>query len=155
MFTEVIADASWLPDKQIKVVRGVEDGADYMRESGAESLIYLKPRFLMSSDSREFIIDVLVEVRVTDTKDTNRVVHTLHKKEFRFTHKLSLVKPGMSWDEQKDVAHEMAAMDSHAAALLWFDNDAALLRSYYAQDFPQIEAGLRSFFGDEVKAPAR
>lgn len=154
VFASVIAADTMTTTKEIKVIQcSTLDEDDYSRKSNADSVIYLRPSFLLSNDKTEFEVDVLVEIQKYDVKDVNRVVHNLGKHEFSFTHKIDLKKPGMTWDEQKAAAHAQASMSWEQDMDYWFGNDSIVLRTDYSQDLRQIDLGLREFFGVDTKSP--
>jgi hypothetical protein len=154
-FSTVIAATPWLSGTTIKTVSGadIKDEGDYTRSNTADSVIYLEPVFYTIPGNQFFNLDVRVLIQRADKTGTNHVVHTVAKQEFTFRHHLSLVKPGMSWAQQKDLAHEVAAMNFDQALNAWLNDDAALMRAAFSQDQLQIDQSLRAFFGDVQKAP--
>lgn len=152
-FVSAVEDASWLPNRDIKTVSGMGDPDGYTRQSKSDTVIYLKPRFTLTSFGRIFVVDVTAGVQqlINDHGDI-RVAH-LYTREFTFKHDLVLKKPGMTWDQQVAAGHQLAQMGSDDATLLWLENQGAPLRADFEQDFPQIEAGMREFFGDTSESP--
>lgn len=148
-FSAVVAATPWLSGSTIKTISAadIQDEGDYTRKSTADSVVYLEPVFYMLIGNQFFNVDVKVLIQKADRSSTNHTVHTIAKQEFAFKHKLSLLKPGMSWDQQKDLAHEVAAMNFDQALDAWFADNDALIDAAFSQDAPQIDQGLRVFFG--------
>ena len=154
IFATVIAAAPWVATKNIKVIQcGTLDEDDYTRKSSADSVIYLKPSFTLSTDNTEFKVDILVQIQKTNPRDSNQVVHNLARQEFSFTHEIDFKKPGMTPDERREIAHKMAAMSWEQDMDYWFGDNAAMLQVNFSQDLQQINLGLRQFFGEDTKAP--
>lgn len=154
-FSTVVAATPWLSGSAIKIISAadIQDEGDYTRKSTADSVVYLEPVFYMIIGNQIFMADVRVLIQKADRSSTNHTVHTIAKQEFLFRHKLSLFKPGMSWAEQKDLAHEVASMNFDQALDAWFADNDALIDAAFSQDAPQVDQGLRVFFGDTSKTP--
>lgn len=158
VFSSVVGATSWLDGDAIKIVPAADIQYEdyYTQRSKADSVIYVRPSFLMIPGNQQFVVDIWIEIQKnSDPKNTNRFVHTIAKKEFSFVHRLNLVKPGMSWNEQKETAHLQASMNFDQALSAWLENNGAMLQSDFSQDLPQIDQGLRQFFGDEAKTPGK
>lgn len=156
LVTTVVSETPWLSGSSIKTVPAVDmqNEDSYTQKSSADSVIYIHPYFSMLTGNQRFIVDVRVEIqKKSDPKNTNHFVHTVAAQEFRFDHKLSLLKSGMSWAQQKDLAQQVAAMSIDQALSAWLADNAALLQVGFSQDLPQIYQGLKAFFGDAQKTP--
>jgi hypothetical protein len=152
----IVSETPWLNGSSIKTVAAadVQHEDSYTEKSSADSVIYIQPYFSMLTGNQRFIVDVKVEIqKKSDPKGTNDFVHTVASQEFRFDHKLSLLKPGMSWAQQKELAQQVAAMNMGQALSEWLADNAALLQGGFSQDLPQIDQGLKVFFGDAQKTP--
>ena len=146
-------DESWLPRREIKTVLHVDSPDDYTHDSHSDTVIYIKPKFTMTSFGQVFMVDVVVGAQKYLRDDVNPHAANLYKREFIFRHDLILKKPGMTWDQQKDVAHRLAQLGTDEAVQIWLENDGERLRADFEQDMPKIEAGVRQFFGDAPKTP--
>ncbi|HET7650366.1 MAG TPA: hypothetical protein VFL15_06670, partial [Gammaproteobacteria bacterium] len=105
--------------------------------------------FSMTPGNQHFIVDIKVKVQRRDAR-TKKVVDDFRSQEFRFNHDLTLIRPGMSWQQQKALAHQVASMNSEEALHAWFANESALLRTDFASDLKQVNEGLKLFFGDQA-----
>lgn len=146
-FSSVISGTSWLKDKGAQRIVWSDSEALFTIKSKADSVIYLQPTFMISPDGTEFYVYALAGIQKF-SPDHPRDVYDLRRREFTFVHKLTLVKPGMSWDQQKAAGHELRDMDAKHALLAWLDDDGARLRTAFAGDLQQIDQGMREMFGD-------
>ena len=148
-------DDSWLPRKDIKTVPGMDSPDDYTHQSSADSVIYLMPKFALTSFGHVFEVDVTVGVQKYLRNDPNPHVTHIYTREFTFKHDLVLKKPGMTWDQQVDAGHQLAQLGTDEAVNIWLENNGERLRTDFEEDLPAIEAGVREFFGDQpaVKNP--
>lgn len=147
MFVSVVNQTSWLKDKEVERIPWKDDETQYTAISKADSVVYLQPTFTISPDGTEFYVYVVAGIQKF-APDHPRDVYDFRRKEFTFTHKLTFVTPGMNWNQQKAAQHKLRDMSSKQAAQAWLDNDGARLHAAFAQDLPQIDAGLKELFGD-------
>ncbi len=148
-------DGSWLPRKDIKTVSGMDSPDVYTHQSSADTVVYLMPKFALTSFGHVFVVDVTVGVQKYLRDDTNPHVIHLYTREFVFKHDLVLKKPGMTWDQQKDAGHQLAQLGSDEAVAIWLENNGERLRTDFEQDFPQIEAGVDEFFSVQTRKPGK
>ena len=155
VFAGAISDASWLPDRDVKVVQGVDGPDAYTLKSPADSVIYLQPKFQLDSFGHVFTVHVTVGVQRYVRNGQYSHLTNLYTREFVFNHDLVLKKPGMTWDQQKEAGHQLAQLGSDEAVGIWLENNGERLRADFEEDLPTIEAGIREFFGDQpaVKNP--
>lgn len=153
IFVSAIDDASWLRGKTVQTLPGTEDMDAYTRNSNADSVIYMKPTFSITSFGHTFEVEVVVEVQQYVRNGAYSHLMTLYKRDYDFKHDLALKKPGMTWDEQKDAGHQTAQLNPEEASRLWLENDGERVQADFAKDIPQIEAGVRQLLGDRSKAP--
>lgn len=147
MFISTVNSTSWLKDKEVDRVPWLDDEVQYTATSKANSVIYLQPTLTISPDGTEFYVYVVAGIQKF-APDHPRDVYDFRRKEFAFTHELTFVKPGMNWDQQKAAQRKLRNVDFNQALQAWLDNDGARLRTAFAQDLPQIDAGLKGLFGD-------
>lgn len=147
MFVSVVNSTSWLKNKEVDRVPWMDDEVQYTAISKTDSVIYLQPTLTISPDGTEFYVYVVAGIQKFDPNHP-RDVYDFRRKEFTFTHKLTFVTPGMNWDEQKAAQRKLRNIDFNQALQAWLDNDGARLHAAFAQDLPQINAGLKELFGD-------
>lgn len=152
VFSSVIGATGWLPDKQIKTLQGYIDEASYVRQSPGVTVVYIHPAFVMSPDNSEFLVYAVAGVQTLDTAYP-RNVHDFRRREFKFTHPLRWMKPGVKWSVENHPAHPLAFPDPDKALALWLADDGAELRADFADDMRQIDQGLREMLGAEMKTP--
>lgn len=153
MFMSAVEDVPWFTNKEVKTLRGFSDPGDYTRTTGVTSVIYLRPKFALTSFGRIFEVDVIVGVQRFYRDGVHDHVEDVYRKEFIFKHDLVLKKPGMTWEQQKDAAHALASMDPDDATQYWLEDNASRLRADFEQDLPQVEHGVREFLGDPPNKP--
>ena len=155
IFTSAISDASWLPNRDIKVIQGMDSPDAYTLKSPADSVVYLMPRFALTSFGHVFMVDVTVGVQQYVRNGQYSHLTNLYTREFTFKHDLVLKKPGMTWDQQVDAGHELAQLAPDDATRIWLENDGERLRTDFAEDIPQIETDVRQFFDDNPAMTSR
>lgn len=146
MFRSVINGTAWLKGKEVNRVSWVKDETKYTIQSTADSVIYLQSTFTLSPDGTDFYVYAVAGIQKF-APDHPRDIYDLRRREFTFVHKLTLEKPGMTWNEVKAAGHQLREMNSAEAIQAWLDNDGARLRDAYAQDIPKIDAGLKEMLG--------
>ena len=127
MFVRAIDDASWLRDKAVQTQPGMYDMDSHTRNSNADSVIYMKPTFSITSFGHVFEVDVVVNIQKYVRNGPYSHLMTLYKRDYDFKHDLVLKRPGMTWEEQKDAGHQLAQLSPEEASRLWLENDGERL----------------------------
>lgn len=144
--SSVISDIGWLPDKTLHRVPWPRDASFYTKQNFPSSVLYIQPLFALSKDGQDFYVYVIAGIQKT-APGYPHGIYNFRRQDFAYTHHLTLTKPGMSWQQQKDLAHQVASMHPDQAIQAWFTDDAALMKADFAEDMKQLDRGLREFFG--------
>lgn len=153
IYAGAIGDAVWLPNRDIKVIQGMDSPDPYTLKSPADSIVYLSPKFALTSFGHVFMVDVTVGVQQYIRNGQYSRLTNLYTREFTFKHDIVLKKSGMTWEQQVNAGHELAQLSPDDATRIWLENNGEQLRAAFDHDFPQIEADVREFFGVEMKTP--
>lgn len=154
LFDSIVEDTAWLTDKKPHRVRWPRDAAFYTKQSAPTNVLYIQPVFALTPDGQDFIVYVTAGIQKMALNYPHGV-YDFRRQEFVYTHHLTLAKPGMSWAQQKDLAHEVASMHPDQAIQAWFADDGALMKADFAEDMQQLDRGLRELFWVQEATAAR
>lgn len=151
LFNSILGDTPWLADKEPQRVQWPKDAAFYTKQSTPRTVLYIQPIFALTPDGQDFIVYVMAGIQKM-APGYPHDIYDFRRQDFFYRHHLDLAKPGMSWQQQKDLAHQVASMHPDQAIQAWFADDGAQMKADFAGDMQQLNQGLREFLGAQGAA---